>query len=244
VLWHGFGPPDSEAALMAALPLDDVPAVKIYLGLPLFGERAPADGVEEVIRRQTEDVALLVFEPVVEGAAKELTRVVGALRTAHCLESDEAIGVFGFSAGGAAALIALAERDVPISAAVTLNASTGASISVAAYERATKRRYTWSARSKALAARTDAVARADDIARGAPAPALLIMHASDDAMLPANIASTLHNALRPHYARAGQEERLKLQVIPGMVHGLSDPAHLELVRREIAEWFNTRMGER
>jgi hypothetical protein len=34
ILWHGFGPPASEGALMAALPLDDVPAVKVYLGLP------------------------------------------------------------------------------------------------------------------------------------------------------------------------------------------------------------------
>src|SRR5262245_48723545 len=30
VLWHGFGPPASEQALMDALPLDDVPAVKVY----------------------------------------------------------------------------------------------------------------------------------------------------------------------------------------------------------------------
>ena len=41
VLWHGFGPPASEQALMQALPLDEVPAVKVYLGLPLFGKRAP-----------------------------------------------------------------------------------------------------------------------------------------------------------------------------------------------------------
>jgi hypothetical protein len=29
VLWHGFGPPASEEALMALLPMDDVPAVKV-----------------------------------------------------------------------------------------------------------------------------------------------------------------------------------------------------------------------
>src|SRR5690606_22117758 len=43
VLWHGFGPPASEEALMDLLPMDEVPAVKVYLGLPLFGKRAPAD---------------------------------------------------------------------------------------------------------------------------------------------------------------------------------------------------------
>jgi hypothetical protein len=40
VLWHGLGPPASESELMKALPLDDVPSVKVYLGLPLFGARA------------------------------------------------------------------------------------------------------------------------------------------------------------------------------------------------------------
>jgi hypothetical protein len=29
LLWHGFGPPASERALMEALPLDDVPAIKV-----------------------------------------------------------------------------------------------------------------------------------------------------------------------------------------------------------------------
>lgn len=43
VLWHGFGPPAGEAALEALLPLDEVPAIKVYLGLPLSGARAPAD---------------------------------------------------------------------------------------------------------------------------------------------------------------------------------------------------------
>jgi dipeptidyl aminopeptidase/acylaminoacyl peptidase len=113
---------------------------------------------------------------------------------------------------------------------------------VAAYERATKRTYTWSARSRALAARTDPVARANDIARGAPA--LLILHGGDDAMLPVDIASTLHDALRPHYASAGEEERLKLQIIPGMAHGLSNLARREVVRHEVAAWFNAQMPER
>ncbi|MEO7758495.1 MAG: hypothetical protein ABIS07_18095, partial [Dokdonella sp.] len=67
VLWHGFGPPASEHALMDALPLDEVEAVKVYLGLPLFGSRAPAGGVKELGRRQTEDFASLLFAPAVVG---------------------------------------------------------------------------------------------------------------------------------------------------------------------------------
>jgi hypothetical protein len=40
LLWHGFGPPASSADLMSALPLNAVPSVKVYLGLPLFGSRS------------------------------------------------------------------------------------------------------------------------------------------------------------------------------------------------------------
>src|SRR5688572_7153667 len=67
LLWHGFGPPESERQLMAALPLDDVPAIKVYLGLPQFGAREQPNGREDMIRRQSEDLGRFVFEPVVVG---------------------------------------------------------------------------------------------------------------------------------------------------------------------------------
>ncbi len=52
LLWHGFGIPNSEAALADAFPLEQVDAWKAYLGLPLFGQRFP--GTEEIMRRQNE----------------------------------------------------------------------------------------------------------------------------------------------------------------------------------------------
>ena len=110
VLWHGFGAPASEAELMQALPLDDVAAVKVYLGLPLFGSRAPPGGSDTLAQRQVTDYASLIFEPVVMGAAKELPAVLDALRSRRCLRPNDRIGLFGFSAGGAAVLFALAER--------------------------------------------------------------------------------------------------------------------------------------
>jgi hypothetical protein len=51
LLWHGLGPPAGNGELMEALPLDDVPAVKVYLGLPLFGARAPAGRAESLAQR-------------------------------------------------------------------------------------------------------------------------------------------------------------------------------------------------
>jgi dienelactone hydrolase len=237
VLWHGFGPPDSERQLMEALPLDDVPALKVYVGLPLFGARAPAGGMAEVVRRQGEDVAKLVFEPVVMGAALELPKVVDALRKMGCLEAGAGIGVFGFSGGGTTALIALAEADVPISVAVTLNASPGLDTTVDAFERATGRKYAWTEAARELARRSNAILRAAEIASPKPPPALLILHGADDKMLSPDRASSLHEALLTGYRAADNEDRLRLKIIPGMAHTWIDTSHLSHVRTDIAAWF-------
>lgn len=242
LLWHGFGPPDSERALMEALPLDDVPAVKVYLGLPMFGARQPAGGMEELGRRQSEDLATLVFEPVVMTAAKELPAVVRELERRRCLERGGAVGLFGFSAGGASVLYALAEADVPVDVAVTLNASTGLSASVAAYERATKQSYTWSDAARALARRSDAVERAKDIASGSPPPALLIIHGRDDVMLTAEAASAVHAALLPLYGDANASQRLQLTVVPGLAHGWIGAENANAVRSSIAAWFHAHLS--
>jgi predicted esterase len=234
VLWHGFGPPASEAALMEALPLDDVPAIKVYLGLPLFGKRAEAGGIEALKQRQESDVALKVFEPIVAGAAKELPQVVAALRARGCLDAREKVGLFGFSAGGAAVLYALAERDVPIGAAVVVNASTGLSASVAAYEHATGKSYAWSDASRALAKKTDATGRAADIAKGDPPPALLIVQGTADTMLTPELATGLDKALAPHYAQAKAKDRERFALATQLTHDISDSSD---VRTWTGEWF-------
>jgi predicted esterase len=242
ILWHGFGPPDNERALMDALPLDEVPAVKVYLGLPMFGARPLPGGMEELARRQREDLATLVFEPIVMAAAKELSAVVRELERHRCMERGGHIGLFGFSAGGAAALYALAEADVPIDVAVTLNASTGLSASVKAYERATKGSYTWTDAARKLAQRSDGVSRAQDIAAGSPPPALLIIHGNDDAMLTVKTAVDLHSALLPRYREANATQRLQLTVVPGLAHGWISTGNVEALRGSIAAWFHTYLS--
>jgi dienelactone hydrolase len=233
VLWHGFGPPASEDALEAMLPLDDVPAVKVYLGLPMFGKRAPKDpGL--LARRQKQNLATGVFEPVVMGAARELPRVVAALRGQGCLRSGQGIGLFGFSAGGAAALYALAERDVPVRAAMVLNASTGLSASVAAYERVTGKAFAWTPQTRALAQASDAVARAADIARGTPA--LLVVQGAHDGVVDANDARALDRALAPYYA-GDAAARLHLDVVDGLPHAIDKPGDVARVRALASAWF-------
>jgi dienelactone hydrolase len=242
VLWHGFGPPASEQALMEALPLDEVPAVKVYLGLPMFGSRALPGGTSDLARRQQQDLATQVFEPAVMGAAKELPAVVHALEEHGCLKRGDSIGLFGFSAGGAAALFALAERDVSIDVAVTLNASTGLSASVNAYERATKGSYTWTDAARRLAQRSDAAGRAKEIVTGNPPPALLIIHGDDDAMLTSETASSLHRALLPSYEAANASQRLQLTLVPGMAHAWTSTQDVQALRSSIAAWFHTHLS--
>jgi len=233
VLWHGFGPPASEDALESVLPLDDVPAVKVYLGLPMFGKRAPKDpGL--LARRQKENLATGVFEPVVMGAARELPSVIAALRRQGCLQPGQGIGLFGFSAGGAAALYALAERDVPVQATVVLNASTGLSASVAAYEHVTGKTFAWTPQTRALAQASDAVVRAADIARGTPA--LLIVQGAHDGVVDASDSRALYRALAPHYA-GDAAARLRLDIVDGLPHVINKPGDIDRVRALASAWF-------
>ena len=237
VLWHGFGPPDSEAALMEALPLDEVPAVKVYLGLPLFGARTPAKEADSVAARQAEDYATRLFEPAVLGAARELPTVVKALEQHGCMGPRDKVALFGFSAGGAAVLYALTERKVPVRSAITLNAPTGLRPGIEALERVTKRPYVWTAASRKIAEASDVVTRASEISRSNPPPALLLFHGADDTVITSSGAVKLEAALRPLYEREGAGDRLKLMLAPGVAHDWTKPQTLAQLRASLAEWF-------
>jgi pimeloyl-ACP methyl ester carboxylesterase len=236
VLWHGFGPPASEKALMDALPLDEVPAIKVYLGLPLFGKRLEGGNTDALVRRQSSDLATQMFAPVVLGAARELPAALAGLRDIGCLRRGDRIDLFGFSAGGAAVLDVLAEHSVAVDRAIVLNASTGLSASVAAWERATGKTYPWSDASRRLARASDATVRARDIARGNPPVALLIVQGRADAMLDPQRAIDLNAALKPWYGRR-YEDRLRLILADAMTHDVTDAASLADLRGWAADWF-------
>jgi predicted esterase len=241
VLWHGLGPPASEADLMQDLPLDEVPAVKVYLGLPLFGARAPTSESDSLVQRQAQDYALRIFEPVVAGAARELPAVLVELRKQGCLRGGEAIGLFGFSAGGTAALITLLEQKAPVRAAVTVNAPTGLRSAVGALERATKQPYAWSDASRRLAEQTDATQHAARVATssaGQPPRALLLFHGADDKVIVPEDTVALADSLRPFYEHSGATQRLQLTVAPGVSHNWADRRTLDEVRAAVADWFN------
>jgi predicted esterase len=241
LLWHGLGPPGSETDLANALPLDDVSAVKVYLGLPLLGARAPSKEEESLAQRQAEDYALRIFEPIVVGAAHELPAVLVELKRLHCLRDHEKVGLFGFSAGGAAALVALMDTRTPVGAAVVVNAPTSLNVAVDGFERATRHPYSWSDASRRLAQQVDAIGHASDIASGRPPRALLLLQGTDDAVIAPSGAVSLEEALRPYYQRTGNDGRLQLVVAPGVSHAWADPATIAQVRKAVADWFNQHL---
>lgn len=238
ILWHGFGAPASEEALMQALPLDDVSAVKVYLGLPLFGKRALPGGTDELVRRQKKDVGLEVFEPIVVGAANELPGVVHELERRGCIKQGEKIGLFGFSAGGASALLSLAEHRVTVSAAVLLNPSTGLTASVQAFERATGQSYAWTPRSQALAARTDAANHVSDIGKGTPPPAVLILDGAKDDLFAREGMATLSDALASYYAKTHVDERFQHRFVEGLSHNITGSHSDDELGRQLSAWFD------
>lgn len=190
--------------------------------------------MKEVARRQGEDVGLLVFKPVVVGAADELPQVVDALQKNACMKRGASVALVGFSAGGAAALDALSQGKVAISAAVFINTSTGLNASIQAYEKATGKTYAWSPASRELAQQTDAVAHTSQIA--AHHPALLFLQGADDAVIDSQAPSQLVDSLKPFYS--DRPQRLQLTRPAGMTHQwTSDPAALAAVRKGTGDWL-------
>lgn len=239
VLWHGLGPPGNKEALMAALPLDDLQAVKVYLDLPLFGERLPSGGLSELSARQARDYGLEIFAPVVLGAAGELPSVVEALQDRLGASQNEGVSLFGFSAGGAAVLLTLAERDVRIRKAVVLNAPNGLHGGVNAFETITGATYSWSDEALAVGSRTDAIGRANEIGGSQHKPDLLLLHGLGDRMIPPESTVAIEQALRAHYASADASNQLKLDLIAGLEHHWADGESvvLEALQQRISAWF-------
>jgi pimeloyl-ACP methyl ester carboxylesterase len=122
ILWHGGDPPRTEEALAGALPLRDVAAWRAYLGLPLSGQRLPEGGLDEILRRGAEDAISRLFHPIITGAVDELPGAVADLKVRLSIDPVLPLDLFGFSMGGAAALLAVARQALPFKAVVTFGA--------------------------------------------------------------------------------------------------------------------------
>lgn len=144
ILYHGFGVPNTPESLAETLPpiLD---AFTVYPSLPLVGTRMPAGGIGELIRRQTADYIGQLLYPTISGAAQELTRIVDGLSKSYGLSKSAPIILFGFSAGGAAALLSLTQIAVHPRAVVVVNSPLSIVQAAESYERQSKSVYEWTA---------------------------------------------------------------------------------------------------
>ena len=261
VLWHGAGMPNSEEELAEILPLENVQAWKAYLGLPMFGKRLPVGGTDEITRRQLEDYVLQALLPVIEPAMQELPNVVRALQARFSIDDREGVGLFGFSVGGLTALLTLLENSLPITTVVLAGVTKDLVSVVSNYERIVQatyptikeqfpwveKRYRWSAKSEIAKQRLDFVARASEIQKRKPTPAILFVHGSQDEIFPVSEAQELFAALVPYYKQTNQMKRLSMQTFKHLKHNLDLEAAKNSpdMQQDIAElqqvvttWFN------
>lgn len=267
VLWHGFGPPGSAQALAELLPLDDVPAWKIYPALPLLGERLAAGGADEIMRRQLDDYLLQLLLPIVEQAVGELPALVDELRRDHGAGDSSGIGLLGFSAGAVAVIHALLDGSMPVRTAVLVGAPPDLDRAVANFERAMRAhaddlrarypwfradmlRYSWSEASRAARSRLALGSRAGELATRNPPPALLVVHAERDEMYPVAELRSLGATVSAAYGPQRSADRVSVQTFAHLAHhltpttsGAGEERDLVDVRAAISAWCRRHLME-
>ncbi len=244
VLYHGFGPPQNPAALARAVPLESLDAVLAYVNLPMVAGRFPSGGIDELRRIQQEDFVNGFFFRSITQATEELEPIIMALAAKYPAEAERGIGLFGFSAGGAAALLALWESSVPIKAIVVVNAPMSVAQNVENWERVLRRTFAWDERSRAAAARYDVRARARGVTANRLQPSILIVQGDADASFAPGPAREAAAALQAALVTGGQA---KCEVIPGLPHQFGESAdaadekriaHAQTIDRLATEWFS------
>jgi predicted esterase len=246
VLYHGFGPPQNPRALAEVLRLEEMDAILAFVNLPMVADRMPAGGRDELLRVQKEDFVNGFFFRSISGASAELRHIVKELNSTYHLDADKGIGLFGFSAGGAAALLALLESDVPITAAVILNAPMSVMQNVENWQRTLKRQFEWDNASRKAASRYDVQSQADKIAERKTLPALLVMQGDADKQLGIEPARRAFEALKQCYVARGEAEGIQFEMIHGLAHNFgpgsgatgSDQASIDLeIEQKTKHWF-------
>lgn len=224
VVWHLHDAPRSHRAMAAAVPLAGLDAWRIYLAMPLTGDRLPPGGLDAFFALGAQDAVRNVFEPSIVGAARELPSALTQIRF-ELGAGDGPLGIMGGSAGAAVAQLVLAESDLAVTAAVLVNPLVQLKMLVTEIGKHYGVDYPWDEATDAIARRLDFVARADDIAAHlAPAAILVITGAKDDPLAILNPADRLVRALR---ARVEEPERIRAVRLPTMAHALAHDPGLE-----------------
>jgi hypothetical protein len=235
VTWHMLDAPRSNAAFAAALPMNDLPAWRVHLGMPLCGARMVDGSMDAALELVRKDVLMSYLYPFVRQAAEEFPAALASIRTQLPVD-DGPIGVLGGSLGGAVALRILADTEIPVFAGAVVNAA----IHMRSVVDLFPGDYPYDAESEKAVDSLDFVAKAGVIAGRAP---LLVVSGELDYPALRADASRLANALG---------ERSELLPIPGLAHPLADepgiePAPQLPLAREVdaglTTWFRRHLAD-
>jgi predicted esterase len=236
IMYHGFGPPNTPQLLSQSLP--PVPnALTVYPSLPLVGARMPAGGVDELLRRQREDYVGEILYPSILGAAHELPQIIEALSKRYGLSKASPLILFGFSAGGAAALLSLTESRVRPRAVVVVNSPLSIVQAVDGYERQTKGVFTWTEKAREAAAHYDLEKSAEQIAKSHPKAAILILQSDQDAGFSVSTALSAATALKKADARYGLVPDISARTLVGSDHYVLTGSESAAAKQAILGWI-------
>ena len=210
ITWHMLDAPRSDAAFAAALPMHDLPAWRVHLGMPMCGARMVGGNMDAGLELMRTDVLMSFLYPFVRQAAEEFPAALASIR-AQLPVDDGPLGVLGGSLGGAVALRILAETDTPVFAGAVVNAA----IRMRSVVDLFPGDYPYDAESGRAVNSLDFVAKADAIA--GRAPLLVVSGELDHPALRAD-ASDLVDAVGA---------RSELLSIPGLAHPLADEPGIE-----------------
>lgn len=215
--------------LSQTLPLEGESFFKVYVDLPLHGERLVAD----LGKRFWTDQVGLFLHPTVVGMAREMIQLIDIFSQHEEVDASR-VGLGGWSLGGQASLLAAA-ADSRVEAAVGLCIPYDADMGP---------------RANAPDDLSHDVLRAEldllSITRQLSRAAVLLVHGTKDAWVTVDSSRTLHRSLKAFYA--SRPERLRFVEYPNMAHSISqsdgEACALEqgLLKQEVAAWFRRFLG--
>ncbi len=210
VTWHMLDAPRSDAAFAAALPMNDVPAWRVHLGMPMCGARMVDGSMDAGLELIRKDVLMAALYPFVRQATEEFPAALASIR-AQLPVDDGPIGVLGGSLGGAVALRILADTEIAVFAAAVVNPA----IRIRSVVDLFPGDYPYDSESQKAADSLDFIAKAGSIVGRSP---LLVVSGEQD-----------HPALRADALKLVDAlgERAELLSIPELAHPLADEPGIE-----------------
>ncbi|WP_207947243.1 alpha/beta hydrolase fold domain-containing protein [Actinomadura sp. 7K507] len=236
VAWPGFDPPRTASALAAAIPMTGVPVWRVYLDLP--GRSPGGLGSGALLRTE----AIERYCAAVEDAVQGLPAALEDIRRDLALP-DGPVALAGFSAGGSAALLAVARDVVPVSTVALVTPVVAPSRAARAVEKRSGLDLSWTDLARARADRLDLGALAADLA-GRDVATLLIGGAKDR-VVPAREITALRDVMRRHCTGPVESTTFRMSHALAAEPGTEARAPItEAVRVDgvLTDWFRERLA--